>query len=1723
MLHNAMGIDPCDGENHEIFNTTSKKSTGVDARTGLFEAYVPLPTITCNMGLGPAIDMSLSYTPMVNNRAGLGDGWSFAFTTYNEANKQLRLHSGEAVTVENNKDLPGPLVIAYWAADHKTLTVKRPDGRVEVLKRADRSQIFIPVSISQDGKSFATLEWEVKEQELDDALHYQIRLASIADTAPAENATPDEARVHVRLKYAADDAGIQTIDVNFWEAFDTLACTYALTLKDYALTSVTLPEGHQYTFSYDDHLECGYLLSALTTPEGLTETVIYKDNGLSFLNDSKLSKLPCVATHITAPANEATKVTKQYTYEKAGLYTLSTQQLSDLAEYLKHKTDRVEQDFHDALLKHLEYRAIGAWLPADVFNAYENIITSFQENPRIKWSSIQEEDYKLPDATHTSELYYEHTYTEQIMLLIYALNIDLKLQHPYHTKIESGNQVEMILFGVDHQILMTSTQNSSGDPHTASTVYVYEDSSTSTQNFVNGKLKSETKSVFENARIIKRSSPQDTTEWTYLTKSHTVKNNGNDGYTFIPSQIATERTTYPDGTSTTAQFTYTTNESRPSERKQSFRNDEQWIVQRYLYGERGLTQLTTLHSTGYESLKTITHSLSGFALTTTTAEHFGTIEQKTSQTYNVLNGRLISETDADGNCSTFDYDAYGRLTKRTTCAKSKEFSETTLYQYPSASRVEVIEPNGVRRAYDYDGRGNVVKEHLAVPVSNNQTASWKLVKAAEFDNCGRPSATLHYDYLPGVNGVKIVTQRCDYEYDSWGNAAVQRLSTGEVAVNSYDPVQHMRVERQGALDDLHGKFTYYNADDTVKKIEWRDATGTLRKIEGFTYCGAGSVHRHVELDVEVCRTAIYNYDAVGRHRMITHRIFEKPIFNESTLNSILSGRTSSSSRTHKTNYSYMYPDDLLATKPTHVYLNNYKLGGRTFDEAGRLTTITRNGYTETFSYQDSSLVPSSKVTADGKTLTYTYVKELGNRVASIKETSTSLAQQFTYATACKPISCAVEENQHIRFTHDPYGGVTRLEAQFKSSVTPKSAKHETPETKNTTVYQRSLAGRLLSEDDASGGTTVFDYDDHGRRSTAKHQHAGGSELSELHFSYNTSGQLANETLSVSKGTRTKTTLGVSHPLSTHYEYDTEGREIERTFNTHKGELKITRSYDTRGRLAKTQLTQDGKVLGERTLSYNAQGKLASCSTSGVWQPTANGKAIERQQFTYDDLGNIQLCTTQFASSPLATSTYSYNQTRLIEVKHSDESLGASGPLLYDSAGRVIKDHTGKTYEYDVLGRRVKAGSKRYSYDPLSRLMTSGDGQDHNQIIYDDLTVRGEYAVNSSAMRHCCLEGAGSSVICIVKAGVKRFLIQLKDFNGTVLITYDLTAETLVHHAYTAYGKHSSLESEALTGFNGEYRDADNDQYPLGNGYRWYAPGTMCFYSQDSLSPFGEGGVHAYGYCDGDPVNRQDPSGHFWFGLIITAASLFTSYLFSEEAHKGLAEVVGEKAANIISTVFWAGLGVATAIATGGLSIYLTVAVIGLSVVAFATAVASVAIEDTDPNTAEILGWVSFATTIAAGGATGLRKSGMFAMKALRKLSTKLGNRSGKCLQHLLDKAGGAASKYRPTVTPQVRSEIPMREIGQRRGSFAAMDNLIDDLNAPLHQPQPSWKALGQIFDSGDANTLICTVTGVLGLTNTFNDSADTINGQVNNDTWLPWGNWDGFAKRYPVGRMFRTH
>lgn len=79
--------------------------------------------------------------------------------------------------------------------------------------------------------------------------------------------------------------------------------------------------------------------------------------------------------------------------------------------------------------------------------------------------------------------------------------------------------------------------------------------------------------------------------------------------------------------------------------------------------------------------------------------------------------------------------------------------------------------------------------------------------------------------------------------------------------------------------------------------------------------------------------------------------------------------------------------------------------------------------------------------------------------------------------------------------------------------------------------------------------------------------------------------------------------------------------------------------------------------------------------------------------------------------------------------------------------------------------------------------------------------------------------------------------------------------------YNPYG-HSAREMSvpSLLAYASQCLDQATGCYLLGNGHRAYNPVLMRFLSPDRLSPLGAGGMNAYSYCLGDPINHLDPSG-----------------------------------------------------------------------------------------------------------------------------------------------------------------------------------------------------------------------------------------------------------------------
>ena len=156
----------------------------------------------------------------------------------------------------------------------------------------------------------------------------------------------------------------------------------------------------------------------------------------------------------------------------------------------------------------------------------------------------------------------------------------------------------------------------------------------------------------------------------------------------------------------------------------------------------------------------------------------------------------------------------------------------------------------------------------------------------------------------------------------------------------------------------------------------------------------------------------------------------------------------------------------------------------------------------------------------------------------------------------------------------------------------------------------------------------------------------------------------------------------------------------------------------------------------------------------------------------------------------------------------------------------------------------------------------------------------------------------------------RTLALASDLQQSVLAELDRSGPN--PYAYSTYGVQSaSRRAGTHLGFNGQFKEGTTGWYHLGNGHRVYSPVLMRFHSPDRLSPFGKGGLNAYAYCSGSPVNRVDPSGRSWLSLVGNAVGTLLNSIFAGAAINRAAAIVAGKPQNMITRIgntlsFWGG-------------------------------------------------------------------------------------------------------------------------------------------------------------------------------------------------------------------------
>ncbi len=122
------------------------------------------------------------------------------------------------------------------------------------------------------------------------------------------------------------------------------------------------------------------------------------------------------------------------------------------------------------------------------------------------------------------------------------------------------------------------------------------------------------------------------------------------------------------------------------------------------------------------------------------------------------------------------------------------------------------------------------------------------------------------------------------------------------------------------------------------------------------------------------------------------------------------------------------------------------------------------------------------------------------------------------------------------------------------------------------------------------------------------------------------------------------------------------------------------------------------------------------------------------------------------------------------------------------------------------------------------------------------------------------------MICSSRADTNDYWYR-QDIRGSVTNIVDVDDDVVKSYTYDAYGNTEStgtfINSFAYTG---AVIDTETGLYYM--NARYYDPETGRFISQDSFRGDGEIFWHLYAYCDSDPVNCVDPTGHAKYGAIL---------------------------------------------------------------------------------------------------------------------------------------------------------------------------------------------------------------------------------------------------------------
>lgn len=748
-----------------------------------------------------------------------------------------------------------------------------------------------------------------------------------------------------------------------------------------------------------------------------------------------------------------------------------------------------------------------------------------------------------------------------------------------------------------------------------------------------------------------------------------------------------------------------------------------------------------------------------------------------------------------------------------------------------------------------------------------------------------------------------------YKYDNKDRLIYKQDNEAKITYSDFDahdnPLQSVSVDKYDAT--VTTKYAY-DVDNRLTYVE-----DSLGNVNEYYYDDNGQCIKkrsYNKEDASLVRQETYEYDDKGRIKdkkgPIKNKNKDYPLEHIEYLpHSEVTSKVIGYNKL-ATNYTYDYlTNDLLSISASADGISNSNSFGYT---KGFLTSVSSRGVKVKYVYDGRGRIESIYLNDDsGAFISNTYVDGYNSNTSNLENDLNikyGTYQKSTYKNGLEESIFTNSKGQVLRVETEETDRTIRIDNTYDSNG-------------NITNTQSTITeGDVVTTEDVT-----YTYDSH-KKLTKMVKKIDDESVYEITYVYNRNDLLEDENVELEGEEgynyyeydyKNRPYLAETDSLTCYITYDALDRITHKEVGEGNVTICHTYSYlkeeDNSLDLIASDIVKVKVVNGDNTTyqietnrySYDEMGNIIEidCDESKTRYKYDALSRLEREDnpslnktivYKYDEAGNVIL-----------KKTYSYTlDGKLEETPVIDEYVYSCS-----NWGDQLIDYNGKTFKYDNMGRPSVYKGDTCTWSQRGELKSvKKDNQEAFKYYYDANGIRNKKIANGVETKFVVV---GTKILkSIMKVGNEERTIKYKyvldklegfvytkdgiskeyryerNIFGDITRIYNSEGSIEATYVYDAYGRVKVINSigeedtniEFIGNINpfryrGYYFDIETGLYYLNS--RYYDPELGRFISPDTmeyLSPNNINGLNLYCYCNNNPINKYDSTGHFGIWAII---------------------------------------------------------------------------------------------------------------------------------------------------------------------------------------------------------------------------------------------------------------